>query len=178
MAIFNTNGTPFQSYGSLTQFDPLSQDINLLNSYDEEIIRIGGSPLFYYEVFIQFQTMDKLYLEDRGKLWSPVPIQIYGYYEPIEPQNPSTAFGIDGVGDVMFECNHAAVLRAIGHPPKRGSRIQTPHLNEFWVVVDVRLTQFQLWSAFRLQIICERFQENITTGEGNIPVPKPDITIT
>ena len=178
MAIFNTNGTPFQPYGSLVQFDPLNPDHSLLDSYDQEIILIGGSPLEYYEVFIQFQTMDKLYLEDRGKLWSPVPIQLYGYYEPIEPQNPSTAFGIDGVGDVMFECNRAAVIQAIGHPPKRGSRIQTPHLNEFWVIVDVRLTQFQLWGAFRMQLICERFQENITTGEGNIPVPKPQFTIT
>ena len=177
MTILNPDGTPYNVVGSLKQFDPESPDHNLFNSFDQEAIMIGGSPLLYYEVFIQISTMDQLYLEDRGKLWSPNGVQLYGYYEPIEPQNPSTAFGIDGVGDVLFECNYRAVLQAIGHMPKRGSRIQTPHLNEFWVIVDTRLTQFQLWGALHLQIICERFQETTTTGEGNVPTPRPDFTI-
>lgn len=178
MTIYKKDGTPYSVVGSLKQFDPESPDHDLFASFDEEVISFA-SPLFYYEVFIQVQTIDQLYLEDRGKLWSPHGVQIYGYYEPIEPQNPSTAFGIDGVGDVLFECNYRAVLQAIGHMPKRGSRIQTPHLNEFWVVVDTRLTQFQLWGALHLQIICERFQETTTTGEGNIPPGKikPDYTI-
>jgi hypothetical protein len=177
MTIYNKDGTPFRPVGSVVQFDPESPDHALFNSFDQEAIKIGGSPLFYYELFIQFQTIDKLYLEDRGKLWSPIGIQLHGYYEPLEPQNPSTQFGIDGVGDVLFECNYRAVLEAIGHQPKRGSRIQTPHLNEFWVVVDTRLTQFQLWGALHIQLICERFQESTTTGDSNSPPPKPDFQV-
>ena len=175
MTILNSDGTPYGVVGTLTQFDPGNPDYNMFNSFDQEVIMIGGSPLFYYEVFINITSMDQLYLEARDKLWSPYGVKIYGYYEPIEPQNPSTAFGIDGVGDVLFECNHSAVKQAIGHMPKRGSRIQTPHLNEFWVIVDVRLTTFQLWGALHLQLVCERFQENISDVAASLP--KPDFTI-
>lgn len=177
MAIYNTDGTRFDVSGNLAQFDPNNPRKDLFNRWDEDVIAIGGSPLFYFEVFIQFQTVDKLYLEDRGKIWSNIPITIYGYYEPVEPQNPSTMHGIDGPSDVMFECNYSAVLRTIGHMPKRGSRINTPHLNENWVIVDTRLAQFQYWSVTHLQLICERFQENLTTGEGDVPQPKPNYTI-
>ncbi len=177
MAIFNPNGTPYKLAGTLNQFDPGNPRTDLFNIWDQESIMIGGTPLNYFEVFIQFQTIDELYLEDRGKVWSPIPLTFYGYYEPIEPQNPSTQFGIDGPGDVMFECNYRAVISAVGHMPKRGSRINTPHLNENWVIVDVRLAQFAYWGAMHLQLVCERFQESTTTGEGNIPQPKPDFTI-
>jgi hypothetical protein len=175
MTIYNADGTPFSPVGSLVQFDPGNPDYALFNSYDQDAIMIGGSPLEYYEVFINITSMDQLYLEARDKLWSPNPVQIYGYYDPIEPQNPSTAFGIDGPGDVMFECNRSAVQQAIGHMPKRGSKIQTPHLNEYWVIVDVRLAQFQLWGALHVQLICERFQENISDVKTDMP--RPDFTI-
>lgn len=177
MAIRNPNGTPYNLTGSINQFDPENQAHDLFNRYDQELIMAYGSPLFYYEVMIQVQNIDPLYVEDRSKLWNPNPVQIFGIYEPIEPQNPSTQFGIDGIGDVVFECNVRAIVQAIGHQPKRGSRIHTPHLSENWVVVDTRLTQFQLWGALHLQIICERFQESTTTGEGNVPQPKRDYPI-
>ena len=177
MAIFNTNGTPYRPSGSLVQFDPENPAHDLFNRLDSEAIRLYGSPLFYYEVFIQTTNIDKLYLEDRSKLWSPIPITIYAYYEPIEPQNPSTAFGIDGPGDVLFECNYRSVLQTIGHVPKRGSRIQSPHLNEFWIVVDTKLAQFQLWGALHLQIVCTRFQETSTDSSSISSPPRPDYTV-
>ena len=177
MTICNSDGKPFKLTGSIATFDPNSPAHNLFNQYDQELIQAYGSPLFYYEVMIQVQNIDPLYIEDRTKLWNPNPIQIFGVYEPIEPQNPSSQFGIDGIGDVVFECNVRAVVQAIGHQPKRGSRIYTPHLSENWVVVDTRLTQFQLWGAMHLQIICERFQESTTTGEGNVPTPRNNYPI-
>jgi hypothetical protein len=136
------------------------------------LIQSYGSPIYLYEVFISISSMDQLYLEDRGKLWCPNPIQLFALYEPIEPQNPSTAFGIDGIGDVVFTCNSQAVFQALGHWPKRGSRIQTPHLNEFWVIVDYRLTTFQLWSALNISIIAEKFQENISDVKNDQPAPQ------
>jgi len=170
--IRNCDGSPFQVLGSIQQFDPNSPAHNLFNFWDQEVIKQGGTPLFYYEVFVQYQTIDKLYLEDRGKLWSPIAVQLYGYYEPIEQQNPSTAFGIDAPDEVIFELNYKAVLGAIGHPPKLGSRMNTPHRNENWVVVDRRLKEFKLWGAVRLELQCARFQEDASTGEGNVPQPQ------
>lgn len=173
MAIRNPDGTIFKPTGCLRQFDPENPNHTFFSNMDAEAIEIGGSPLEYYEMFVG--TIDPLYLESRDKLWSPLPTIIYGYYEPIEPQNPSNQFGIGGLGDVMFTTNYRAVVAAIGHVPKRGSRIKTPHLNENWVIVDIRVSDFAYWGAVHLQIVCERFQEDIK--DPKISDPKPDYTI-
>jgi hypothetical protein len=102
----NPDGTPYCTTGSIQQFDPESPDHKLFNSWDEEIIRMGGSPIFYYEVFIQTATMDPLYMEDRSKIWSPVPLQLQALYEPIPSQNAMGAFGFDGPDEMIFELNY------------------------------------------------------------------------
>lgn len=173
------DGTPYKLKGTMQQFDPDSPAHDLFNRYDEEVIKIGGTPVFYYEVLIQFQTIDMLYLEDRGKLFSPVPIQLYAYYEPPQQQNMSGIFGYDTPDEeIIVETNYQATLKAIGHQPKVGSRLFTPHRRENWIIIDTRLDQFKLWGAIRLQLHCKKFQETTTTGEGNVTQAEPDFKIT
>lgn len=173
----NTNGTPYQSAGSLQQFDPENQDFNLFNLWDQEVIQIGGSPIFYYEMFLQRSTIDKIYFEDRGKLFSDQPIQLWALYEPIPSQNAMSVFGMHSPDEMVFELNYRAVLQAIGHPPKIGSRIFTPHLREDWVIIQRNVGEFKMWGRMRLQLLCARFQESVTTGEGKVTQKKPDFTI-
>jgi hypothetical protein len=176
--ILNNDGTPYKLKGSLVQFDPNNPDHALFNLWDQEAIKIGGSPIFYYEVFIQTQTVDRTYNEDRGKLFSPVHIQLYAYYEPPQQSSPSTLFGIDAPQDeVIFELNYEATLQTIGHPPKRGSRIYTPHRQENWIIVDIRLAEFKMWSIMRIQLLCQKYQESLTTGEGQVTQDRPDFEI-
>lgn len=173
----NPDGTPYKAVGDIQQFDPENKEHNLFNLWDEEIIRMGGSPIFYYEVFIQNSTVDPLYVEDRGKIFSNHPIQLYAVYEPIPSQNQMNAFGFDSPDEMIFELNYRSVLRQIGHPPKIGSRIFTPHLREDWVIVQRNLGEFKLWGTLRLQILAQRFQESTTTGEGRVTQKKPDFKI-
>ena len=175
--LYNLNGTPYQVVGSLQQFDPTNPEHNLFNLWDEEIIKIGGSPIFYYEVFIQSQTVDPLYQEDRGKIWSTVPVQLYAYYDPVEQQNFQTAFGIDSPDELIFELNYRATLNALGHPPKVGSRIYTPAKRENWEIIQRKVGEFRLWGELRLKLHCQRFQESTTTGEGNVKQATPDFKI-
>jgi len=177
MTIYNSSGTPYEPVGSLRMFDPTSPEHDLFNSWDEEAIKIAGTPLFYYEVFIQSQTVDPIYVEDRGKLWSSNPITLYCYYEPIPSKNDVTNFGIDAPDEIMFELNYRAALRAIGHPPKIGSRVFSPHLSENWVVIQRNLAQFKKWGAVRLELICQRFQESTSTQEGSVSQRTPNFSI-
>ena len=177
MAIYYPNGKEYKVTGSLRQFDPDSPDHELLNLWDEEQIKIAGSPIFYYEVFIQDQTVDPLYVEDRGKIFSANPIVLYAWYEPIPSQNDITNFGIDAPDEMKFELNYKATLRDVGHPPKIGSRIYSPHLSENWVIIQRNLGEFKKWNAIRLELICQRFQESLTTGEGQVTWKKPDFKI-
>lgn len=164
--IFNCDGTPYRLTSSLNQFDPENPEFGLLNQWDEEMIRLGGSPIFYYEVFIQQQTLDPLYREDRGKLFSPIPVQLYAFYEPIPSQNYQNQFGIDAPDEMQFELNYDAVLRTLGRPPKIGSRIFTPHKRENWIIVQRNLDQFKFWGQFRLLLLCQRYQESVSVEDG------------
>jgi len=177
--MLNSDGSEYKTVGDIRQFDPENKELCLFDMWDEEIIRMGGSPLFYYEVFIQPGTVDPIYLEDRGKIFSNNPVQLYCTYEPIPSQNASGQFGIDSPDEMIFELNYKAVLRAIGHPPKIGSRLFTPHLRENWVIIQRNLGEFKLWGALRLQILAQKFQESVTTGEGKISQNKnqPDFKI-
>lgn len=177
MTIRNNDGTPWKPAGVLNLSDPNDTAHELFNLFDSESIMIGGIQIYYFEVFIQLQTVDRLYLEDRGKLWSPNPIQLYCFYEPPEQQTPSTAFGLDAPDEVIIELNYQAFLQAVGHPPKRGSRIYTPHRGENWVIIDTRLTEFKFWGALRLQLICQKWSESTTTSENTTNKDLPNYTI-
>lgn len=177
MTIYYPDGKAYNPVGSSRLFDPNSPDHDLLNTWDEEQIKIAGTPLFYYEVFIQDQTIDPIYVEDRGKIFSSNPIIIYGFYEPIPSQNDMGTFGIDAPDEMRFECNYRATLREIGHPPKIGSRVFSPHLSENWVIIQRNLGEFRRWGVIRIEIICQRFQESTTTGEGKVTQKQPDYTI-
>ena len=164
----NPDGTPYEVSGSIQQFDPNNQEHDLFNLWDQEIIQMGGSPILYYEVFISTANIDPLYLEARDKLFSNNPVQLWGLYEPIRSQNQMTAFGFDSPDEMQFEMNYRAVLTALGHMPRIGSRLHTPHLREDWQIIQCNRGEFKLWGALRVQIIAKRFQETVTTGEGKV----------
>lgn len=175
--IFRPNGQPYITLGSRQQFDDGLAERDLFNRWDQEAIRIGGSPIFYYEMFIQEQTLDKVYLEDRGKIFSNNPVQLYGYYDPIAAQNFMGVHGMDSPDEMVFEFNYRAVLDAIGHPPKRGSRLKSPFLKEDWFVIEGKLAEFKYWQVLHIQLHCTRFQEDIGTGEGQVTQDKVDYKI-
>jgi hypothetical protein len=173
----NASGKPYQVVGNLQQFDPENPEHDLFNLWDEEIIKIGGAPIEYYEVIISFSSIDDLYHEARSKLFSHIPIQLWGYYEPVPAQNYQNSFGIDSPEEMIFEFNYRSVLKSIGHPPKIGSRLYTPHKRENWVIIQRNLGEWKMWGEIRLQLLCQKFQETVTTGEGVVTQPKPDFTI-
>ena len=175
--LLSSNGKPYRAAGSFQQFDPESPDHCLFNLWDEEIIKFAGAPLFYHEVMIQVGSLDKLYREDRGKLWSPNPIQLWAVYEPVPSENLVNVFGIDSPTEMVFQLNFRATLRDVGHPPKIGSRIYTPHKREDWVIIQRNSGDYQLWGEIRLELLCQRFQESVTTGEGKATQKKPDFKI-
>ena len=175
--ILRPDGKPYNVIGTRQQFDDRRADHDLLNSYDQEAIKIGGSPIFYYECFIQTQNIDPIYLEDRSKIFSDTPVQLYGLYEPKASQNLQTAFGIDAPDEMMFEFNYKAVLEALGHKPKIGSRLHTPFLQEDWVIIQNNLAEFKLWHVYRIHVLCQRYQDDVVTGAGRVSQKKADYKI-
>lgn len=172
--IRNNDGSPYKVTGVMQQFDPSSPDNCLFDIWDQEAIQRGGSPVYYYEVFITQQSIDPLYQESRAKVWSQHPIELFCFYEPIPSTNNLGMFGIDSPDEMVFEFNYAAVLQTLGKPPQIGSRIFSPHLREHWEIIQCNTGEYKGWNVIRIQMICKRFQESLTTGEGKVTqsVPK------
>ena len=177
MAIKNPDGSLYKPTGTLQQFDPESLEHDLFNIWDQEVIEVGGTPLFYYDVFININAIDELYVEARDKIYSQNPVQIFGYYEPIPSSNNMGVFGIDSPDEIMFEFNYRHVLRTLGRAPKIGARIFSPHKKENWMVMQRNVEVFKLWGELRLQVMCVRFQESLTTGSGKVTNREPDFKI-
>ncbi len=179
MAIYNPDGTPYQPKGSLQQFDPQGSAHDLFNRFNREIIEIGGSPVFYYEMFVGSQDIDHLFIEARNKMWSQHPVEFMAMYDPASPTMAMTMYGPDAGNNAMvFYTNYQHFLDKIGHPPVIGSRIHTPQLRENWKIMDRRTSGYQNWGVVTLEIHCVRFQESLTTGEGKVSqdsTPKYDI---
>lgn len=166
--IHNPDGSVYAPTGTLQQFDPDNREHDLFNLYDQEVIEIAGSPLEYYDIFINLSSIDELYIESRDKLWSQHPVCLFGYYDPKPTSNHMSMFGIDSPDEMMFEFNYRHVLKTLGKPPKIGAIIFSPHKGEYWQVVQRNVEVFKLWGELRLQVMCTRFQESLTTGEGRV----------
>jgi hypothetical protein len=175
MPLLTPDGKPYKTSGSNRQFDPTNPQLKLFNLWDEDAIRMGGSPIYYYEIFIPTGEIDTTYIEARGKIFSNNPIELWAAYEPVPAQNMMSAFGFDSANEVIFECNAQAVIKAIGHMPKIGARIYTPHLGENWKVIQRNLGEFKMWGALRVQLICQQFQESTTTSAGRVTEKHPNI---
>jgi hypothetical protein len=173
--MLNPDGTPYKTAGSLRQFDPNNPQHKLFNLWDQEAIQQGGSPIYYYEVFIAPGEIDPTCIEARGKIFSNHPVELWAVYEPVPAQNLMNVFGFDSANEMIFECNAQSVLRAIGHMPKIGSRIYTPHLGDNWKIVQRNLGEFKMWGALRVQLIAQQFQETATTSSGRVTESKPNI---
>jgi len=176
MPLLDNNGKPYRTSGTSQQFDPGNSQHNLFNLWDEDAIRLGGSPIYYYEMFISTGEIDTDYWECRGKLYSNNPIEIWAMYEPMAAQNYMSAFGVDSLNEIILECNTKSVIKAIGHMPKVGARIYTPHLGENWEIIQRNLGEFKMWGALRVQLICRQFQESVTTSSGRVTENSPNIT--
>lgn len=178
MVLYNQDGTPYSLDNNNSSPYSTNNPIHeLFDLWDANAIQRFGSPIYYYEVFMPSGEIHPTYRECRGKIYSTTPITLYANYDPQTSQYYQNAFGIDALNQQIFELNYKDVLQRIGHPPKTQSRIHTPHLGEDWVIIQRGLGEFKMWGAVRLLLICGKFQESVTTGDGKVTDDKPDYTI-
>jgi hypothetical protein len=175
--IDSSTGQPYKASGGLRQYQPgvNNPQIQLFNLWDQDAIKQGGSPIYYYDVFISSGEIDTTYIEARGKIFSNNPVEIWAVYDPEPSQNMMSAFGIDSPTEMIFECNAQAVIKEIGRMPKIGARLYTPHLGENWRIMQRNLGEFKMWGALRVQLIAQKFQETVTTSSGRVTEHHPNI---
>jgi hypothetical protein len=159
-------GKPYQLSGSLQMFDQNNPDLAMLHSINAELYRIYGSPALFFPILINVDNVDKLWIEDRTKLWAPG-IEIFVLYTPLPAVFQQGQFGIDGPMDLVLETHNQSLIAALGQAPRIGSKIFLPLKREWFVLTAAQNENFALWNQFGINLICQRFQETVTDASGS-----------
>lgn len=144
-------------------------DQNLFNAVDEEIIKLGGSPLMIYKYYQTKEQFDNVYGEDRNKTFSITPIRVYGHYEPKAIEENLTQFGIELSNDQQFTFNKTYVERRIGRPLIAGDIIKPEFQNMKYEVYEVQEDSFEAYGVYHLICSAKLLRDYMETHQQNVP---------
>jgi len=133
----------------LSLFDQTSNDINLFNLVDDEIIRLGGSELYYYK-FMMGEDYDSTYMETRNKVYDVEPLIVYGHYNPTVLEESLTEFGIELQNDQLFIFNKSYIEQKLQTIPKSGDVIKPKFQDQKYEIYEVQEDSFELYGVYHM----------------------------
>jgi len=136
--------------GELSFFDPENPDINLFNLVDDEMIKISGSQILYYQYYQGGSQFDDVYMESRNKTISKDPILIYGHYEPKVLEENLSQFGIEITNDQIFIFNKSYINQKIKGELKVGDVLQPKFQNQKYEIIEVQEDSFEIYGVYHL----------------------------
>ena len=139
-----------ESTGELNFFDPVNPDINLFNMVDDEMIKISGSEILYYEYVQGDDQFDPVYMEARNKPISKDPVLVYGHYEPKVLEENLTQFGIELSNDQIFIFNKSYMEQRIRGNLKAGDVLQPKFQNQRYEIIEVQEDSFEIYGVYHL----------------------------
>jgi hypothetical protein len=136
--------------GLLNFFDPTNPDINLFNLVDDEMIKISGSQILYYEYVQGESQFDEVYMEARNKPVTKQPVLVYGHYEPKVLEENLSQFGIELTNDQLFVFNKAHMEQRIRGHLKPGDVLQPKFQNQKYEIIEVQEDSFEIYGVYHL----------------------------
>lgn len=134
----------------LNLFDLDSPDIGLFNMVDDELIRISGSRFKIYKYMRTDEVTDPVYMEDRNKTVSKVPIEVYGHYEPKVMEEKLEKFGIEITNDQLFMFNKKYIEQKLGRTIIPGDVIEPIFQKIKYLVSEVQEEGFEAYGIYHL----------------------------
>ena len=124
MAILKLDGTTYTTQGKagLDTYRPNGQDVKQLDKWDQEALRIGGSPCIYYPCLID-TNFDEVYMESRNSIITQEGIEVILQFLPVRPAQDWSSFGIDSPDELFFNANFTEWMEKVGEFPKLKSLI-------------------------------------------------------
>tara|TARA_R110000824_G_scaffold26934_2_gene92039 strand:- start:1602 stop:2201 length:600 start_codon:yes stop_codon:yes gene_type:complete len=138
------------SDGQLNFFDPSNPDINLFNLVDDEMIKISGSQILYYQYLQGDSQYDEVYMEARNKPVSKQPVLVYGHYEPKVLEENLSQFGIELTSDQVFVFNKTYMEQRIKGHLKAGDVLKPKFQNQKYEIIEVQEDSFEIYGVYHL----------------------------
>jgi len=158
----------------LSLFDQTNNDINLFNLVDDEIIRLGGSELYYYK-FRMNEDFDPTYMETRNKVMDVEPILVYGHYNPTVLEETLSEFGLELKNEQIFIFNKSSIEQRLHERPKAGDIIQPRFQNQKYEVYEVQEDSFEIYGVFHMACSARLLRDTESIHNDDLPERSPDL---
>jgi hypothetical protein len=142
----------------LNLFDLKNPDIEMFNSVDDELIKLSGSEMLYYKYY-QDKSYSDVYMEDRSKTLSRVPILVHGHYDPKAIEERLTKFGLELESDQVFTFNKTYITKILGRAPIAGDVIEPKFQKIRFEIFEVQEDGFESYGIYHY-ICTAKFQRN------------------
>lgn len=129
-------------------YDPDNPDINLFNLVDDEVIKLGGSKLYFYKYFNTGNQYDDVYMEERTKAIAKEPVVVFGHYDPRMVEEELGQFGIEIVNDQFFTFNKSYIDRKLNRAPIPGDIIKPFFQNQRYEIFEVQEDSFNVYGVY------------------------------
>jgi len=136
---------------SMSIFDDFTEDRELFDSIDSEIINLAGSEVYIYKYESEDQY-DDLYDEERLKVISHTPIEMVCQFEPTPIEESLGEFGIELESEKTFTFNKTDVETELGRVLKPGDVIKPFFIDALYIVHEVQETSFESYGVYHLEV--------------------------
>lgn len=149
-------------------YDPTNPDINFFNFVDDEIIKLGGSKLYYYKYFNTGNQFDDVYMEERTKAIAKEPVVTYGHYDPKIVEEPLAEFGLEIINDQIFTFNKSYIDRKLGRSPIPGDIIKPFFQNQRYEIFEVNEDSFNVYGVYHYRCMAKILRDTEEVTDSSI----------
>ena len=142
----------------LSLFDSNSNDLELFNLVDDELIRLSGSKIYYFKTYID-ESYDRVYLESRNRIVSKTPIVLWASFDPKAIEEEMSEFGLELTNDQVFVFNKSYIEQNLGRAPKEGDIIKTTFQNIKYEIFEVQEDSFEGYGSYHYNCFAKVLRE-------------------
>ncbi len=124
-------------------------DIGLFNLVDGELLKLAGSEIFIFK-YERTEEVEDIYQEDRDKVINPLPVKVYGHYEPRAVEEVLTEFGLEAENDQMFTFNKSDLEMTLKRRLLPGDIVKPVFQDLFFEVFEVQESSFEVYGVYHL----------------------------
>ena len=156
----------------LSLFDQVSNDINLFNMVDDEVIRLSGSELLYYKYMRGEEDFDEVYMETRAKTIASEPIRLMGHYDPTVLEQGLDEFGLSVSNDQEFTFNKTYIERILRRAPIEGDVIKPVFQDQRYAIHQVQVEGFEIYGVYHYRCSANLLRDSEEVLDE--PIERPD----
>jgi hypothetical protein len=143
----------------LSMFHLDNPDIELFNLIDGELIKLAGSEILIYR-YEGSKIVDDIYDEDRQKIINPVPIKLYGHYDPRSVEETLSEFGLEIENDQIFTFNLSEIEKKVGRKLIPGDIIKPLFQDLFYEVFEAQEASFEVYGVYHLNVTTKLLRDS------------------